>query len=393
MSSYYYYYSSYDPHAMQQPQQQQHMPAALKLAVYVIHAARLAGRMKNIDHLRSVLGGSPRIQLVSFQVIREDDPETLDEASLKTVTDVTTQGDSAPLGAPFDRLLAPMHPNQVSNALKHRAALTRVAHSSSDQGVHHLVVEDDVLFNEKLLAPGLADALHRAPADGGVLFLGLPSSKPAPREGESRPPAMRFETIDHFFSFFSVSVIPACDSYVITPPAALRVVRDFLPVRFPTHIHLSWCLMRSRAQGGPGVQAYIGSPNLFLDGSKLGIYTSSLLHNNRLAWNPAYMEINALVRRQQPLSDSEVERIESLRARMSLRDNPDVRFLLGMYHAKRGQYGAAAAEMQAAFDSYRQNGCLLSRSSEFVNRFCDLHVHLQADRLGGGPGPEAPTQG
>lgn len=358
-------------------QQQQERQPRLKLAVYVIHSARLAGRMKNIDLLRSVLSSGQRVELKSFEILGEQDAEVLDESSVRELTDVTTKGEAGAPGAPFARLLAPMHVNQVSNALKHQAALMRVASASSDPGVYHLVVEDDVLFNEGNLVQGLADILEGAPVDCGVLFLGLPSSKPVAGEPEAQPSAVRFEALDHFFSFFNISVLPACDSYVVSPFAASRLIQRFLPIRFPTHIHLSWCLRECAA--GRGMQAHIASPNVFLDGSKLGIFTSSLTQNNRLAWNPAYMEINALVRRPQPLTDQEVERIEGLRARMSLRDNPDIRFLFGLYHAKCGRHGAAAVEMTAAFEAYRQNGCILSRSSEFVNRFCDLHVHLQED--------------
>jgi hypothetical protein len=359
----------------------------LKLAVYVIHGKKLAGRQTGIDKLRQTLsssegasssttgGSSGTCHIDRFEIVDDVEPEGLQNFadSVDKIADVSSRD----LVPPFDKLSAPIHVNQLSNAMNHLAALRRIEKAAvTDPDLVYLVLEDDVLYNEETVTGWLARTLSEAPRNWDVVFLGLPSTIKQTDE------EVRFQRTDEVFK-----VLPACDSYLITGSMATRLVKRFLPVRFSTNVHLSWLFEQvgGTQVGGTQVNAYVVSHNVFLDGSKLGAYTSSLNVNNRLSWNPWYIRLGTMVQKQNAVEvtrdagiRANLEReIDDLFQSMHFKTHPDILYMYALSLVRRGSFEAARAYMEDAYKMYVGNGCIINRSSEFLNAYCDLFRHLQ----------------
>jgi len=399
-----------------------------------VHASRLTIREANVARLRQVLCGDDAkkagLDVVSFRVAgRErgggEEDETPDVEAMKKSgeLEVTGADGSVPAGSAFHALRAPMQGAQASNTLKHRLALEAAASTDkADDAVLHLVLEDDAVANQATLVATLTRAISAAPSDWSVLFLGLPSSiararnqENAARRAEGKEPldenAPAFERLADFYSFFRLEALPCCESYLVRPSAAKELAPLFRPVRFVANVQLSWAMQKIKhvvgsneprllasAESGcvnVAARAYVAAPNIFLDGSKLGLFTSAVQPNNRLLWNPTYMEISGMLRRLEAASTAEeddhvqkamLNRVGQLADAMTLKNNPDVMYLRAQVRLVQGRVKEAAELMDAAYASYVEQGCILGRSSAFLNAFCDLHrlLAMAAEDDGGG---------
>ena len=371
-------------------QQQQNQP---NLAVYVIHSDKLKGiRSQTVSKLRKIFTSAKKdktksFNCVLFDVVSDYDDTTFTRESTKELTHIDPDG----LNAPFDRAIVPMNVNQLSNAMKHYTALKKIATSGTSPGDAslHLVLEDDVLFNEELMEASMHAALRSATVpDWDVLFMGLPNSFDNTDENN-----VKFQAVDSLFK-----IIPSCESYLVSKKAAARLTESFLPIRFPTHTHLSWLLLdqKSRRQQQQQLslagklstsssdldtpfKPFVISPSIFLDGSKYGTCTSTLNVNNRLSWNPWYIKLFALVRDNpsEELKDEDAAQADKIYESMNFKTHPDALHLYAQSYVRRNDHRKAAELMAAAYDGYERNGCIMNRSSEFLNAYCDLFLNLQ----------------
>lgn len=365
------------------------IPIPIPVPVFVVHSQRLVGREQGIRRVKSVLESSPAIA-TGLEVVCDTEAESLNSAQkVRAVADVSPVN----IPEPFAKFSGTMHVNQLSNALNHYAALHRavtVLEKNGNENAYALVLEDDVLYNEETVSECLYRTLTAltaltASTDGkpsgsrpDIVFLGLPSTIRLPPDEDGSTTTPRFQSTTEVFK-----ILPSCDSYLVNKGAAATLCAEFLPVRFPTNVHLSYLITTLR------LRAEVVSPNIFLDGSKLGAFTSSLNANNRLSWNPAYNKMFTLMHQHASSSAAEqTERdviienaVEEVYKGMHFKNHPDVLFLYATMHIRRGRPQQAMQFMHEAYKTYVVNGCLLNRGSDFLNTYCDLFAQVQEESL------------
>ena len=267
-------------------------------------------------------------------------------------------------------LVKVMHLRQVSNALKHLAAIRRVVACSGsipaggDAPRFALVLEDDALFGDQMVE-AVTRAAHDAPQDADIVFLGLPSTRKPPSAGQP-------SSFDDPLQLFSSHVLPACDSYLITPVGAAKLAARFLPIRFCTTAHLTFLLRAGIAK------SYVAVPNAFVDGSKVGVLTSSLNPNNQLLWNNPYCRAEAVLRRR-PYGPDERGQFEQAWGDQMFKEHPDALVLRADHLAAIGSVGEASATYAKALDMYDRMGCIVNNSSDWLRRYMRLSVSQQTD--------------
>lgn len=344
-----------------------------KLAVFILHNESLTTRSVTVAKLKKVFSAlsarSTLLNLTAFQVITSFDPSTISREKIQEVALISPEG----LSEPFDRLVGSMNLRQLSNALKHHEALVKISNTSSPDTVN-LVLEDDVLYNEDILDRAISTAIRTAPRDWEVMFTGLPSASDDNDDQET----MKFHATNSLFR-----CLPSCESYLVSTKAATRLSRSFLPIRFPTNIHISWLLFDTKNH--PESRTYVVSPSIFMDGSKYGTCVSTINANNRLSWNPAYIRLFSLIRATATSSteksasetDNQNALIDRIYESMNFKTHPDAQYLYALSLIKRQNYKKANELMTSAFKTYEKHDCNLNRSSEFLNAYCDLHKYLQ----------------
>jgi len=271
----------------------------------------------------------------------------------------------------MSQLSTPLHVRSISNALKHYEVLLQIAkgHSGKGQGQGQrcfaLVVEDDAVFSEEQMLSAVERAIRNAPEDADLIFLGLPSKRPM----SSMSSTIDHSEFDDVQDLVATQVLPACDSYLVACSAAERIASGFLPLRFSTNIHLTF-LIRS----GVIRKAYIAVPNAFVDGSKLGVFPSSIATNNQLIWNQGYCQLLSMV------TQGNVDGFEELWNQQSamLQNHPDALVLLGDYHVLLGKAKEAEEVYDRALKMFEAEGCIVNNTSEFMKRYMSIYSDIKA---------------
>jgi GR25 family glycosyltransferase involved in LPS biosynthesis len=248
--------------------------------------------------------------------------------------------------AKYNRFTKTLHVRNVSNARKHQLALSRAAACEGPS----LIVEDDIVSGENfvsVLKKCLEDKSWR------VLMLGLPG-----RAAGIHPLRDIHETL------------PSCDSYLVTPDAAKTLADAFFPLRFVTNVHLSLLFDVT------GTAPHMCAPNVFVDGSKYGVYASTLSPNNPLFLNKAYMEARNVLSDDARWAENGHKVLDALLA-SPFKNHPDFVYLRALYERRRS--GARAAELvfSTALKLYDDNNCIVNNESEFLRQYIALYGDIQ----------------
>jgi len=251
----------------------------------------------------------------------------------------------------FNKLIKSMSLRSVSNNMKHFTALSDIATKPAN-GIY-MVLEDDVCFGDMVKSQIEKVIKGLSAIDSDVVFLGFPGIKNAP--GSS------FIRTNEIYK-----VIPGCDSYIITPDAAKKLVSAYLPLKFVNHAHLSWLMEKL------DLKAYMSTPHVFVEGSKLGIYTSSLNPNNSLIYNPSYKEMFETIHKNEVFTAEQQAQLDKLWNDNPFKTHPDFLYLKGLYMLKSNQYKKAKDTFEAVFNLYQSNNCILGRDSVFLNNYIEV---------------------
>ncbi|GAX84510.1 hypothetical protein CEUSTIGMA_g11930.t1 [Chlamydomonas eustigma] len=247
-----------------------------------------------------------------------------------------------------------MHLREVSNALKHLAALRRIA--ASDSSGFSMVLEDDSVFArpDEDVGRSISAVIEATSKCTDLVFLSL----------FSRNGSTSFD--DAGFCDAEDPGLPACDAYLVTRSGAARLAEQYLPVRFPAALQLTYLLRCAKTDHGTSY-ASIAVPNVFFDGSKAGLVTSSLTANNLLVWNQAYCRMRVL------LSEGDDARLraesEALLESIGYKEHPDVLVLIGDVQSTLGDLALARASYAAALEAYERDDCVVNTSSAFMRNY------------------------
>lgn len=336
-----------------------------KLNIYVIHASQLHERRKVIDDLRKNIGkySFSRMKVNDITVIKSHDPDTLTGDQLQkyvNYTPIDTQDDNIKV---YNSLIRVLHLNNISNAFKHYEALKSIS-ECTDPDIVHMVVEDDVMFEPRMCM--LLDKCIDKLAEQDIVFTGMPNNEPVPHTNNV--------TLKDCKLVFKI--LPYNDSYVISSTLAKTLVERFFPVKFHTNIHLSYLLDTT-----DGVVLKQTVPNLFVDGSKFGMYLSSQTINNDLVFNREYMFIKSLLSKPVgEISSDERAMATKIIKESSVSSNPDFMALAGKYIREvDNNYKKTLEIYQKAFDAYKKNGAIINNESMFLRDYINLHVMFQPD--------------
>lgn len=246
---------------------------------------------------------------------------------------------------------------QVSNSLKHLEALRRVAAQASASSAPRfsLVLEDDAVFGDSF-KDALAHAVRDAPEDADVVFVGLPSTR-LPEPGSS---ASVFD--DPLVMYPNGGILPACESYLVTPDAARRLVDAFLPLRLPTPAQLTYLFRKKVAK------PYISVPNVFVDGSKIGVTVSTIDANSQLVWNHDYCHVTELLRQNAPK-----DQFDAAWEKQPFKNHPDCIVQLADSLAQQGLIEEAKDAYERALKTYTENNGVVNTHTEFMKRYMSMY--------------------
>lgn len=317
--------------------------------VYIIHSAQLPQRD---EFMKQNIG---KLQQQSFAdtitIVQSNDPADIHVNLIQQIIDYSVINDAHL--SQFNQFTKNIHINQLSHTLKHFDALQRIAKDGKDDKVY-LVIEDDALFQESTIADLKAALLLMQEKKAPIVFLGLPSITPQAELSIHEAP--------------SSSLLPLVDSYFVTKATAQRMIEGFLPIRFTGTVHLNYVMKKT------SVQPWQASKPIVVNGSRYGLFPSSLNPNNTLAFNPDYMTVMEILRKGDPQDET---KIEQLRETSIIAKSPDFLYLIAKFYTMHKKYKEAEKIYTDAYNISLANGCIVNHESLMLKDFIRLFKHLQ----------------
>lgn len=331
-----------------------------KLNIYFIHSKDLKERESGINNFTSLFKKYRfrNIQISSIETISTYDPVDIDVNTIRQFVDYAKINENHVEF--YNQLLRNLHINQLSNTLKHFKALEMIAKKSNDKELN-LVLEDDILYEEKVCMSfeRMVDAI---PEKFDIIMLGMPTTTDVVDKSK-----FTFQDTHKIFK-----VLPVCDSYLVSHSTAKALVMNYVPIKFSNATQLSYVCDKL------GIDTIQSIPNIFVDGSKYGLFLSKLSSNNPLIFNNDFVTLRAIVTKE-TITKEDTDTFNKLINKSAIKDNPDFIHIECLYHLKQKKYKKALERFTDAYNTYMNNGCILSNDSVFLRDFIRTHKHIQTD--------------
>lgn len=318
----------------------------------ILHCPRYNSRLSIINTLLEKITKSDKIT-TKVEIIDSHNPDTLNISQIKEVVKL----DQLKTNTIFDNLTKNLHVKHISHLMKHYDALQRFC--SQDIYDTMLVLEDDVLYGEDIVDQ-IVEAYNtfQDNAKETVMFLGCPI------------PMSISNTKGMHFVFDSFNILPTCDSYFINKAVAKKMLSIFLPIRFLSTVHMSYL---SKIHD---IKYTFYNNNIFVNGTKFGVFVSSLDTNNKLFMNSDFNRIGMLLSKEE-LSTEDIDFIENIEKTIPFKEHPDFLYMFGLFYKKQKEYLKALKYFETAYKNYVSNDSIINNESEFLKDYIKLYQYLQ----------------
>lgn len=258
----------------------------------------------------------------------------------------------------YNSLLRNLHVNQLSNTMKHLKALQLISLCPDNEV--NIVLEDDVLYEDKICLT-LERLINQLPMKYDYVFLGMPNTV------EMKPTTeFIFQDTHKIFK-----VLPLCDSYIVSTNAARTTTTHYHPIKFVNNIQLSFVIDKL------GLSSVQCIPNVFVDGSKYGVFVSRISPNNPLIFNNDFTAIASILTKNMHITKEEHDKIQHMLQTSAIRNNPDFMYLECVYHTVCKNYHIAKRKYEEVYKVFVSNACILSNESNFLKDYIRIHKYLQ----------------
>jgi GR25 family glycosyltransferase involved in LPS biosynthesis len=331
-----------------------------KLNIYFIHAKFIKEREEVIEKFKKTLKKHKFKDLVlgKFYVISEHDPEAITPEVISKYVKYERITESHVEF--YNQLMRNMHVNQLSNTLKHMKAISLIAKNSNDNEVN-LVLEDDILYEDKVCF-SLEKLVGSLSKSYDVVFLGFPTIDEPTEKSK-----YLFQETQKLFK-----VLPFCDSYLVSRSAAKAIAANYTPVKFCNNVQMSYICDKI------GITTMQSVPNLFIDGTKYGLFLSKLTPNNPLIFNADFTKLRSIVLKDE-YTEQDHQSVKDILQSSTIKNNPDFIHVECVYHMRCKNYEKARERYEIAYKTYMSNGCLISNESVFLKDYIRCHKYLQSD--------------
>lgn len=353
------------------------MPPTLHF--YVISTPTFANRIKNITAIMRWMKEQCDAHTLPIQFHSLTQPSVEDVSQLIQSKHPQLEpriqpiplANSHPVYAKLER---PLNTAELSNYERHRTALQAIAKGSPDD--FHFVIEDDLyiipIFESHWTAffKMLKTIL---PRDYPLVLFGV--VKPEPAGGT--PTDFKFQPYKELPLTEQQPLLPSKEMYLVHPSLASTLYDATHLIQYDMRHTLSrWILEHTMFHD----QIYIPSKRLAFDGSKLGIFPSTIHANNLLLFNQEFMEMLQIM--SQPPDKKNKANIQRIYKSIERLQSPDAQHLYAVLMYQIGDYDEASDYFKKAIDTMIANKGFLSRQSEMLHNAIEFYKHYQKEDLG-----------
>lgn len=258
----------------------------------------------------------------------------------------------------FKNLISPINTNQLSNFLKQEKALEMIKNSKTKI---NFIIEDDIMVIDEF-ANNFLDLLEKIKThEFDLIFTSV-----AINDNSSE---FKFiKSIEYF------KVLIAKSSYFITNDCAANLLTYFEKIKFNYKINLSHYIWENKES----VKSLIFNKNLLFEGSKIGLFSTSVNNNNFLYQNGEYVKLAQLIGNHEYLDDEVVKKAEEI-YNSSGKNNPDFQHSLGLVYYKNKNFKKAKETLIEAILNLKKTDGFICQHNEALNNCINMHQFEQSD--------------
>lgn len=330
------------------------------LNIYLIHTIQLANRTPYINKTLDIVKklAEQNNMNAKIHIIHHPSVEAIEaniEQYNKMVKFEKETGENS--DEQFNTFVLPLNVSQISNIEKHKEVYKRIV----DDNELHFVIEDDVLAGDDYIANTgkLFESLgNKTIADWDILFTCMASIE------KDKPLGVR-NSRDQYKFFICKS------SYFIRPAIASRLLKYFEVLRYNLKIGLSKYIWDNK-----DVRSYVLNKHTFIEGSKIGIFPTSINNTNYLHQNFHFVKL-ANISNNSEITDDMFKEATELYKNIKELESPDVLHTMGLIYFKRKDYDEAKKYMMDACIKLKTGHGNISKNSEILNNAINMYQYDQ----------------
>lgn len=327
----------------------------IKLNIYIIHCSNLNDRESNIDKLKD-LSKNQELMNVDICTVSDHNASTLQMKNIKNLIKLGKLDDGE--NEFYNQFTKQLSLEFISNNFNHFKALQHV--SKNDDTDFNLIVEDDIQFSDKIFSQIHTLILKLQTMEYDIVLLGQPSNN---KQASDNLICERIDNKD--------LLLNCIDSFIISTQCAKNTLTNFFPIRYVQNVQLSYLINKNN------LKSFKIFPNICGDGSKMGVYPSSVSANNVQIFNDTYKRIYLLLNDEENFNTDSIEKIKILIKENPYKDNPDFMHLEALLYKKIKDYNKSKELFEKTFDSYKEKNCIMNNTSIFMRNYIDLYKSLQ----------------
>jgi len=329
------------------------------LHLFIIHAKSLtirASRFQTI--LRTIDDISKNGLTVKTQFIHQHEPGEI-QTKLEELNKLVSYD---PIGdADFDNQRYMLSVPIISNIEKHKEAWRYISKLSESSKSLYLIIEDDALLFPECVN-NLRELFQKDHSSWDMLSLGLSTTNAQ-------------SNADDFINFRdTMRVLPSKEAYCLKPQTAKLFLEQSTNYKFIMRLHLSYLIKQN-----PNLKVMFLKNRIFIDGSKLGIFPSSIHPTNILIFNSEFVQMHTYVRKTAEEVKKDFSKIERLYKTVENIHSPDAMHMYGILLMKAGRIKDAEEIFTEAIQEMKKQQGFLNNQSELANNLVDLYKVLQKD--------------
>lgn len=249
---------------------------------------------------------------------------------------------------------------QLSNLYKHKKAYEMIKNSNTK---HNFIIEDDIILMDSY-------------SNNFTEFLGLLNRIEYDIILTCISNNNEIGKINIDLSSTNFKILLTKSSYFINKETASKL-NDYLEIiKFPIKISISKFIYDNKNS----IKSYILTKHTLLEGSKIGIYSSTTKTSNFLIQNNYYMDmINILNDIEKSPDDEELIKKAINHCDTYGKNTPEFQHLLGLMFYKKNRFNEALEHMKKAIYDFKKNDGYVPQFNEILNNCINMHKYSQTD--------------
>lgn len=331
------------------------------LNLYIVHSVHLENRLKYLNVTISMIKKLAEEQglTVDIHLVKEPTKEQIEEniEAFNKKVNYDKEDDEQ-----FNNVINSLNVNQISNIEKHKAIYKTIVKKDENNKELHFIIEDDVLIGEdyvhnvKQLFSVLKDDKL---TDWDILFTCI-------AEIETNMPIGLKNSRNQYKFLLSKS------SYFIRPRIASKLYEYLEIYKYSLKHGIAKYIWNNK-----DLKACVLNKHTFLEGSKLGLFTTSVNNSNFLYQNSQFINLARLTTND-IITDEILKEAHTLFQQLEKFENPDVLHTMGVLYYKRKEWGKAKQFMTEACEMMQKHNGYISKGSEILNNAINIYQYDQS---------------